>query len=365
MSIPTNIPDFIHFIVQLFNGTNQLFPTISWNNICPNVPVTIGGVTGTLDPLQLGNAASVRGGTDCHNDTCWWQCYEGASANANLQTLSGLHNALVDESSTTVQYLCTSPTVGTVVATMPATCFLDATCNYGFQVGIGIPFVPCISHDETDIHYSSTFTVDVVITIPFTLVDDSGVTNAQLDLTTCALKVENCRNMSLVTNFEADVRAVLEGLTLGILAIDSVWDSTFQPVFDDLNDAIYNALNNNVLPLIPSDVISNALPAGISVIALPATSNACVQLSVSMSSLSAATSISSSEANYVVQILRSKGYSESQVAYLFQQYKTRRMKAVLEIQRKIQLAQYMRQRKAAKKLATPMRLATSCYHHCK
>lgn len=354
------IPNLISFIVSLINGTNTTVPIPLWKTICSSVSLNIGGATGSLDPLQLGNVASVSGGVNCHNDCCFFTFWEGASGYAGLTTLSGLQTAVADQSGTTVQYLCTSSTVGTLVITIPVSGNLTGTCNFGFQVGPYIPWVPCIRDDQT-VNVSTSVTVDAVLSIPYTVVSVLGVPSAQLDLKTCTLKLENCRNLSLVSNLESVVRGVLDGLTLGILAFNSLWDATFQPLFDELTNTIDNALNNNVLTIVPTNVIANAIPAQLSAITLPFTGNLCPSPSVSMSSLSAAASISSQEATYMTQLLRNHGLNESQVAYALQQYKMRRVKAALDNQRKIQLAQYMKQRKAAKKQS--MRVATSCHYH--
>lgn len=358
------IPLAVSFLVTLFNGTNPKIPINLWEWICSNVSLNIGGATGTLDPLQLGNVASVSGGVNCHNDCCFFTFWEGASGYAGLATLSGLKTAVADQAGTTVQYLCTSSTVGTLVLTMPVSGNLMGTCNFGFQVGPYIPWVPCIRDDQT-VNIATSVTVDAVLSIPFTVVNVLGVPSAQLDLTTSTLKLENCRNLSLVSSLESVVRDALDGLTLGIAAISSIWDATLQPLFDELTNTIDNALNNNVLTIVPKNVIANAIPAQFATFTLPFTGNLCPSPSVSMSSLSAAASISSSEAAHMTQILRNHGMNESQVAYALQQYKMRRVKAALDNQRKIQLAQYMKQRKAAKKQATLMRVATSCHHHKK
>ena len=359
------IPLAVSFLVTLLNGTNTTVPIPLWKTICSSVSLNIGGATGSLDPLQLGNVASVSGGVNCHNDCCFFTFWEGASGYAGLATLSGLKTAVADLELSYVDYLCTSPTVGTIVVTIPVSGNLTGTCNFGFQVGPYVPWVPCIRDDQT-VNISTSVTVDAVLSIPFTVVNVLGVPSAQLDLTTSTLKLENCRNLSLVSNLESVVRDALDGLTLGILAINSVWDATFQPLFDDLTNTIDNALNNNVLTIVPKNVIANAIPAQFATITLPFTGNICYSPpSVSMSSLSAAASISSSEAAYMTQILRNHGLNESQVAYALQQYKMRRVKAALDNQRKIQLAQYMKQRKASKKQASLMRVATSCHHHKK
>ncbi len=281
----TYISDIVNFLVTLMNGNNQYMPGKKlWQQIATSVTVTIGGQPSTLDNLNLGDTVSVSTGIGCVTPCdCKWTsplCCQGYGnyGYAQVFAIQGLQNAVADESGTTVQYNCTSETEGTMVITIPASTTATANCALAFALGIAPIPSPCISMDNIGENPVSTVTVNVVLSIPFTVVQIPNMPTTQsllLDMSQCTLKVGNVSNMSFVKDVEAALRGFMEGLTFGIFAINAVWDDTFAPLFVNLNNFLYDALNNNALNQIPSNVISNVIPAAFSKLLMPLTGNPC------------------------------------------------------------------------------------------
>lgn len=291
----TYISDIVFFLVTLMNGNNQYMPGKKlWQQIATTTTLNIGGFPSiwnpsgnnftTLDPLNLGDLVFTSGGDGGCSTVCpcsgstFWCCIggHGKSGYAGVDIIQGIANAVADLEHSDVIYNCTSATEGTMVITIPVSTTATATCNYGFTLGIYVPS-PCLSGDYTQFPVS-TITVDVVISIPFTVVQIPNMPTTQsllLDMSTCTLKVGNVRNLSFVQQAEADARSFLDGFTLGILAINSFWNDTFQPLFDQLNNFLNDKLNNDVLNQIPSNVISNLIPAAFSKLLMPLTGTPC------------------------------------------------------------------------------------------
>ena len=276
------IPTLVSTLVGVMNGG-------LWKKIATQlVNINLGGVNTTLDPLNLGNLAMTSAGGGCNrvDPPCsWsapWNCAippsnGGQSGYAGLQSVGGLSDAQADQANSSVAVTCTGPEVGYVTVTIPMSTTVTANCVYGFTLGIYVPWTPCLTGNFSP-SFSSSATVDVVLTIPFKTTWAS--TSTALDLSQCTLKIQNIRNMSIVDQIENACHIAMDAVTLGIFAIDAVWNGTFAPLFDDLRAKIDDVLDNDVLTLVPSNVIANfasSLGPTFNPLVLPITGDLCKQ----------------------------------------------------------------------------------------
>lgn len=274
------IPDLVSTLTSTLNGG-------LWKKIATElITINLGGVDTRLDPLNLGNLAFTMAGGGCNRVdppcswTAFWNCAVppsngGQSGYASLQSVGGLSNAQADQANSTVAVTCTGPEAGYVTVTIPMSTVVTANCAYGFTLGIYVPYVPCLTGNYTQ-SISSGATVDVVVTIPFTATLFNSST--ALDLSRCTLKIQNVRNMTIVDQIEHGFRIAMDVVTVGIFAIDAVWNSTFAPLFNQLRGKIADVLNNMVFPLIPSNVLASAassLGQSFNPLVLPITGNLC------------------------------------------------------------------------------------------
>lgn len=277
----TYISDIVNFLVTLMNGDNQYISGKLWQQIATSVTVNIGQATSTLDPLNLGNAVLVNSGGGCTTPCeCSWGSFyccwgAGASGYAGIDIIQGIANAVADEKGTTVEYSCFSDTTGAIIIVIPVSTTATATSNFGFTAGMGVG--PCIVGNYTEFPVS-TITVNVIISIPYSVVQFPNLPTTQsllLDMSQCTLQVGSVSNMSFVQDVEDALRAFMEGATVGIFAINALWNATFAPLFVELNTFLYDKINNNALNKIPSNVISNVIPAAFSKLLMPLTGNPC------------------------------------------------------------------------------------------
>ena len=273
---PPYVSTLVSVIANIMMGTgfmsqfSGVLPGGLWPYLCKNVTVSIGGATSTLDPLQFGTAATQSGSFEdgCHS-LSWYEggFAVGGSASAGLNVLSGLSGAQISASTATVSVSCTPSNVVTVVfpVTVPN---LTALGFYNFSVGSYIiPWGPCINSGNSE-NISTSATALLQLTVPFTMT----ATSVSYQLNQCSISMSGIGNMSFVSQIENIVHDILDGLTLGIAAIPEVWNALFQPLFDELNAIIYDAIDDYGLSEIPSDVLANEING------LPALAQLLVQM---------------------------------------------------------------------------------------